>query len=407
MKKISAVLLVLVLVGSVAFAGFTGSADATFKVDLDGGSYGFANNKEFDIELTFHEELAGAKGEGDIYAEISASFSFGYEIDETSTLDESNIVVEADIDVAKIAGEKWSVSILKALAAPNYAKSAVDFDADGKAQDYLASKHVEAKAGVTVEYDGYKVGISVPYTLNNFKTPTNYFMGAVETKTFEVADGLKLTFGAAGQLVKPADNAASLSAKGEFEVADEYSAKAAVDAIYDNSEIILEAAAGFALVDPKVTLDVYYASKGQAGTKVYTDPLMKNILSAKASTTIEGLTLTISGKNLLNTGVLGLTASYKASDAITVGANGGYTLKGADMGYWSAGGDVTYTAEDFKLKVDGKFEHKAANSLKANVTVSSTTLVDGATLSLAYNGGNYLATPVGIGSVTAKALIEF
>ena len=134
---------------------------------------------------------------------------------------------------------------------------------------------------------------------------------------------------------------------------------------------------------------------------------MKNNLSAQASTTIEGLTLTISGKNLLNTGVLGLTASYKASDAITVGANGGYTLKGADMGYWSAGGDVTYTAEDFKLKVDGKFEHKAANSLKANVTVSSTTLVDGATLSLAYNGGNYLATPVGIGSVTAKALIEF
>jgi len=403
MKKISAVLLVLVLVGSVAFAGFTGSADVTFDVDLDTGDFGFANGKAFDVDLVFHEELGTAKGEGDIYAEIKASFSFGYVADDTTFLDERDIDVVAKITEAKIYGDKWSVSILGALAAPDFASSAFEKSDAGVAQNLKTSTHVVEGAGIEVAYDGYKVGISIPYTLNNYLTPTHDFMGAIQTKELEVADGLKLTFGAAAQMAKVAGNAASVSAKGAF-ATDDYSAKFAADVIYDGG-ILADAAVQFALTDPSVTVDVYYATEGEG--PVYT-AATTNLLSAQAKTVIEGVTLTVFGKDVINQTILGGTASYKASDEITVGVNGGYTLKGAKAGDFYAGGDVTYTAEDFKLKVDGKYADEASvASLKMNATLTSTTLVDGATLSLAYNSGNYLATPVAMGKITAKALIEF
>ncbi|MFA7592095.1 MAG: hypothetical protein WCY44_11990 [Sphaerochaetaceae bacterium] len=403
MKKISAVLLVLVLVGSVAFAGFTGSADVTFGVDLDTGDFGFANGTAFDIDVVFHEEVGSAKGEGDIYAEIAASFSFGYVADQTATTI-TEIDIAASIDSAKIYGDKWSVSILGALAAPDFAVSAFEKNSTtGVYQNLKTSTHVVKGAGVVVEYDGYKVGISVPYTLNNFKTPTYDFMGAIQTKELEVADGLKLTLGAAAKLAKVAGNAASVSAKGAF-ATDDYSAKVAADVIYDGG-VLADAAVQFALTDPSVTVDAYYATEGDA--PVYT-AATKHLVSVQAKTVIEGVTLTVFGKDIINQTILGGSASYKASDEITVGVNGGYTLKGASAGDFYAGGDVTYTAEDFKLKVDGKYADTASvASLKVNATLTSTTLVDGATLSLAYNSGNYLASPLGLGKITAKALIEF
>ena len=79
MKKISAVLLVLVLVGSVAFAGFTGSATTTFGVNLDTGAWGFANAKAIDIDIVLHEQVAGAKGEDEVYAEINASLAITFD----------------------------------------------------------------------------------------------------------------------------------------------------------------------------------------------------------------------------------------------------------------------------------------------------------------------------------------
>ncbi|MGI6439672.1 MAG: hypothetical protein ACOX0W_05320 [Sphaerochaetaceae bacterium] len=79
MKKISAVLLVLVLVGSVAFAGITGSVDTSFGLNLDNGDYGIVNDTEFEINLVLHEDLGEAKGGGDVYAEIAASLTFAFD----------------------------------------------------------------------------------------------------------------------------------------------------------------------------------------------------------------------------------------------------------------------------------------------------------------------------------------
>ncbi|MGI6432716.1 MAG: hypothetical protein ACOXZ4_02470 [Sphaerochaetaceae bacterium] len=78
MKKISAVLLVLVLVGSVAFAGFTGSASVSAGYNLDTEEYGLENGTSVSVDVALFEALGAAKGEGKIYADIAASLTFSF-----------------------------------------------------------------------------------------------------------------------------------------------------------------------------------------------------------------------------------------------------------------------------------------------------------------------------------------
>ena len=90
MKKISAVLLVMVLVGSVAFAGFTGNAEVSFGSDLDVGTYGFTNTVELTSDLVLSETLVSNAGDGDIRAEITAELTFGFDFeDEANEFDSS------------------------------------------------------------------------------------------------------------------------------------------------------------------------------------------------------------------------------------------------------------------------------------------------------------------------------
>ena len=170
MKKISAVLLVLVLVGSVAFAGFTGSATTTFGVDLDTGAYGFKNAKAIDIDIVLHEQVAGAKGEGAIYAEISASLAITFDSTAFLAAADNALDITTKISAAKIIGEDWYVSILGAMGAPNFASSAVDFDANDDPEDIVPGDFVAKNEGVEVGFKGYKFGVSVDKDLNNYKT---------------------------------------------------------------------------------------------------------------------------------------------------------------------------------------------------------------------------------------------
>src|SRR5690554_1776207 len=122
MKKISAVLLVLVLVGSVAFAGFTGSASTEFGVSLDDGNFGFTNEQVVSVDLVILEALGEATGEGDIYADIAASFTFGIETDDdVAGVVNGDFYADVDFDYAKIVGDNWFVGILGSMAAPNFA----------------------------------------------------------------------------------------------------------------------------------------------------------------------------------------------------------------------------------------------------------------------------------------------
>ena len=393
MKKISAVLLVLVLVGSVAFAGFTGSATTTFGVNLDTGAWGFANAKAIDIDIVLHEQVAGAKGEDEVYAEINASLAITFDSTDFLSAGDSALDITTKITTAKIAGENWYVSILGAMAAPNFASSAVDFDGNDDPEDIDPSNFVGKNEGIEVGFNDYVFGLSIDKDLNNFKaSPMTYnFFGSVVTPEFEVADGLKLTFGGAG-LIADTGKAVSASAKGSFETED-YSASLAADFVYDGGPIA-EAAVNVA-IDP-VTLDVYYATEG--GGVVYL-PTVKNILSAKAAFAIDKFDIAVTGLDLINTTELGATVDFAATDEIAVGVNGGYTLTG---GAWYVGGDVKYTAEDFVVTADATYA--SAGTLKVNAKIESKTLVDGATLSLGYANADILAN---LGAVTATAKIAF
>lgn len=391
MKKISAVLLVFVLVGSVAFAGFTGSATTTFGVNLDDGSYGFKNAKAIDIDVVLHEQVAGAKGEGEIYAEINASLAITFDSTAFISAADNALDITTKISSAKIISKDWYVGILAALAAPDFAKSAVDFDANDNPENIAPKTFVPANEGIEIGFKGYKFGLSIDKDLNNFKTGIyNMFVSAL-TKEYEVADGLKMTFGAAGLLTET-NKAASANAKGSF-ATDEVTASFAADVIYDGG-IIAEAAAKVA-VDP-VTVDVYYATQG--GTVVYANTVT-NVLSAQAAFAVDKFDVTVTGLDLINTTDLGVDVNFTASDEILVGVNGGYVLQG---GAWYVGGDVKYTAEKYTVTADAKY--KSAGTLAVNAKVESKKIVDKATLSLGYANTDILTA---LGAITATAKIAF
>lgn len=407
MKKISAVLLVLVLVGSVAFAGFTGSATTTFGVDLDTGFYGFKNATAVDADLVFFEQLAGAKGAEDgLYAEINAKLSLSFDSTTAQNGDLTGAIAglvasmpEVDVYLkvtsAKIYGEDWYVSILGAMAAPNFAASAVDFvakDPDDDPEDIDPSDFVAEYEGVEVGFKGYKFGLSVDKDINNFKTGLYNIFVSAQTKEYELADGLKMTFGGAGVLADTG-KAASGSAKGSF-ATDDYSASFAADVVYD-AGLKAEAAVNVA-IDP-VTVDVYYATVG--GGVVYATTVT-NVLSASAAFDVDKFDITVTGLDLINTTDLGAVVKFAATDEITVGVNGGYVLQG---GAWYVGGDVKYAAEDYTVTADAKYA--SAGTLKVNAKVETKTLVDKATLSLAYANADILAG--NLGAVTATAKIAF
>jgi len=418
MKKISAVLLVLVLVGSVAFAGFTGNAEANFGMDLDTQEYGFANVVELTSDVVFFETLVDNAGDGDIYAEIKAeltlAFDFedeGNEYDPTAgTLDPptdvslNGITGNAEITSAKIGGENWYVSILGAMAAPNFASSAIDIDntADEDPLDLDPADFVAEGAGVEVMYADYKFGIAATRgPLNDLDGNTHDIFGSVATPDFALADGLTLAFGAAGRLSNGAGgNAASGSVTGTYEM-DEITASVAADVIYDGG---LEAEVAVNTVIDIVTLDVYFATLDDAGTPAYT--ATTNILSAKAAFAIDEFTIEVVGKDLINSQALSASVKYQATEELAVTGRGGYTLNG---GAWEAGADLEYAVEDYTATFGGTF--KTGEILEMYAGVESTTIIPGATLALTWADADDLLDKdlavANLGSVIASVNIAF
>lgn len=379
MKKISAVLLVLVLVGSVAFAGFTGLAETTFKYDLDTGAYGFENDTEFDLELVFHEALGEAKGEGDIYAEIAASFTFSYERDENDNLMIIPGDFEVSFDYAKIVGENWYVGILGALDRPNYAASAIDLDDDDDPADYIPTG-LEAKAGIELGYGGYVASLSIDDG-DTSTDPAEYdFFGTIETPEFTLADGLTLAFGAAGRMANvDGANAVSGSVKGAYS-ADAYAVSFASDMGYDNESFDADVAVALA-VDP-VTIDLYYATINNSPDA--TGLPAADLLSARAVFTIDPFDITLKGMDLINAKDLYASVGFAATDAIKVTVGGGYVIDTKDV---SVDGLVEYTAAQYTASAEANYGYNVdaeTSTLGLNLGVESDKLVNGATLSASY-----------------------
>jgi hypothetical protein len=385
MKKISAVLLVLVLVGSVVFAGFTGSATTQFDFDIESGEYGFANATAVDIDMTFQEWLGAKKGEGDIYAEINAKGTLSFD---SVTAQDGDLAV-ADLDVylkvtsAKIIAKDWWVSILGSTGASDLAVSAIDIDGDGTKASLKPASHVTQNAkGVTVGLGDYTLSVGVTGDLN---PAAHDFYGSIATPAFDVADGMTAKFAAAATLAD-AGNAAAGSAKVEYK-ADDYSASVAADLVYDagfEADVAVSSAFG------KTTVDAYFATTTDQG------PAGPNYLEAKVATTVDKFTITASGTDLINTQALCLSAKMAASDELAVTGRGKYTING---GAWEAGADVVYTAADYTATLN--FTYKSTNAIAVTAKAVSTTMIPGATLTAQYTTAD-IATDLGAVSAIAK-----
>ncbi len=398
MKKISAVLLILALVGGALFASFTGSAGVSFGFNLDSKDYGFENPVELTADLTFFEKLVDKAGEGDIYAEINAELTLGIEFEDVGNEFTANtgFVGNAEITSAKIIGDNWFVGILGAAGAPNFAASAIDLNLADKAWDMVFDEAVGA--GVTVGFGDYTFGLAVPYTANNIEDKEyNVFLSAV-TPAYEFADGLTGKFGVAGLL---ADDYMGGFASLEVAFAqDDLSVSLASDLSFAKDEdfgVEVAVAAGYDFIDA----DVYYLLKDFDGVYGNAD----HILSVQLGAVIEGFDITVGGLNLVNKQDLYASVDYDINEQLSVGVNGGYVI--ADK-VWSAGVEATYTADMFTATAAVDVEGgDALADLGFEVGVSSTKLVDGATLALDYASGNLVADPAKAGTIVASATIAF
>ena len=422
MKKISAVLLVLVLVGSVAFAGFTGNATTGVGFDLDTGEYGFIKQSTaVSVDLVFQENLGEAMGEGDIYASIKATLNFTFDnADEDGVNDTTELILgdTLDFDHAKIFGDNWYVSILSAARAANFATSTIDSDEqaaganvlgyDYDDKDYYAdlrSRDIfDRTSGVEVGYNDYVLGVAfkgdsddtaetvapiVQYDETGYK-----FFASLQTPAFELADGLTAKFGLAGftqnyeekvdggvAVPAGADSAASVHAKVEY-ADDMMSASVGADAIYNDSEFDFDVALKAAY--DIVSLDAYFATKSSyVNTDVAANTVAApdNLLSVKAVVDLDPMTVTVTGKDLVNDQDLSASVKYQVNEELAVTGRGGYTING---GAWNGGADVEYVTADYTAKLGGTFRSTDRVSLSASV--ESTTVIPGATLKLAYAG---------------------
>jgi hypothetical protein len=222
-------------VGSVAFAGFTGSATTGVGYDLDTGEYGFIEQStSVSVDLNFLSEVGEAVAEGDIYASIKATLDFTFSNADGSDVDTgwtwssdgdadviTPLIATLDFDHAKIFAENWSVGIMGSVDAPNFAASAIDskdfgshtnslgFDVD----DYTAyadvdpSEWIGKAAGVEVAYADYVLGVGFEGDAKDsaeasWPTYDERFMqltGSLTTPEYALADGITAQFGVAGK----------------------------------------------------------------------------------------------------------------------------------------------------------------------------------------------------------------
>lgn len=404
MKKISAVLLVLVLVGSVVFAGFTGYARTGVGYNLDTTAYGFIKKAtSVSVDVSLLEVVGEKKSEGDVYADIKAVLTFTYDNADTSAVDNTDVLdIDTSFKHAKIVGKDWYVGILNGVRAANFATSAIDstevaraandlgyaFDDGTYYADVIARGYFDRNAGLELGYKNYVVGFGLN---GNGNAGTYDVFGSLKTPEYEVADGVKVQLGASGKLVQAAapaelDKSASAHAKVAY-ASDKLTASVGADVIIDGG---LHADAAAKVVYDNVTVDGYYATDTQywnTDDAVYVAGGTANdLLSAKVAVALDAMTVTVTGKDLINTQNLSASVKFNASEELAVTARGGYKVSTKVA---NGGADVVYKTADYTAKLGGTYY--TTDVIKLNASVESTTLVPGATLLLAYAGDDILS----------------
>ena len=403
MKKILSIALIAALIVGSAFAGFKkGEATIDLGYDLDEQTYGFANGTavEYNFGFVLGEENAEKAGEGDLRAEIAASFKAEFKAADykgTAPLAIADAVVSTlNITKADIIYKDITFGILGAGKSATYA---ADYHVDDNG-DPLRNKVVglDGVNGFTVSALGFKGGFGLE---GNAKAETFKVLAHAETKSFDLAEGVTAQAAAGMKLTETAKNF-GVSAKAALSK-DLLSASIAADfAVAEKVALEVAAKAAYDFV----SADVYFFS---------VDGFETNVLDAKlAASKAVSETVTVGGSvevidALADARELKVGANVKAVVApVTVEAKADYAVFGKTV---EATVKATYAAEKFsayaKFVAGMKFADEfAMTKIAPEVGVSSDAIVSGATLSLGWTGADFAETANKKGAIKATAKIS-
>ncbi|MDD4007973.1 MAG: hypothetical protein PHO44_08335 [Sphaerochaetaceae bacterium] len=412
MKKILTILLVAVLAVGFAFAAdFTGNATISAGYNLDNTDWGFANATALtagNITLKLGGADVGSTGEGDIYAEIAGTYAINLLVATTTgatpvtivpTLNSTFEITDANIHF----GEDLVVGILNAGGGYSYAVSYWDDNDDGDADVEAVALGSKMAPGFTVTYKDYTAGFGMN---GNAKAKTYKFFGQAQTPSYTLAEGVTLQAAAYGYLAND-DKAAGAAVKGAY-AGDAFTANLGVDFVYDGGAKV-EAALKAAYAP--VTLDVYFTNQDVSN------------LSAKVAVEMGNITASVDARSLLNVESLAAAAQPRkvsvavkgVFDAIEAQVTFGSTFAAKTYAF---GGYVKYSAEKFAVKGGADLTLNAAadpaklTAIKPYVQITSTALVNNATLTLAWAGADFADANAdgkvnALGAITASCEIAF
>ena len=451
MKKILSIALVALLAASTVFAGLSGKATLSLGYNTESGSYGFSNGKEFGVDFDVASETVESVAEGEVFAGVKATLSL--KATDIMGANGAAFVKDGAADVglgfilslkeAYVAGQDWKVSITGTQNGPDFAKSAIDyvFDAYGKDafgnqpkawwnENYKQKSYavsVNKAPGFTATYKDWKVaaGFNGGKASSTTGAPDffNYHVSAI-TPAIAVAEGLTVKAGAVASGIKNATtkNAAGDKVYDETKNFDAFGVSAQV--AYAADAFSADVAADFGMKKVVGTDDFkpgFDVAANVAFAPVVVDAYFsrvneKNYLSAQVAAEYEGISGDVYAQNILAEDIcLGADAEY-ATDAITVGAGFWMTTESKKM---EVSGNVEYAAEKFTAKAGATFgtqiDVEDSSYLRLNASVESSTIIPGATISLAYGPNTNSATgdkttnllAEKYGSVTAKCTIAF
>ena len=442
MKKGFIVFLITLLVAGTVFAGtFTGSAGISFGVDLDKESWGFANSTTGKYSFTF--ELDSTKVEigehqTDVWAELAAEASAAIKISNKFGTGAAPASYSAKITKADIHVGKFTFGILNAGTAADYAAHyTLDDNGDPIADVIYGGSKV--LPGFTVRYDHSEdliitggFGAQGLWTTNDDNDEYR-FWGHAETEfKFGENDEIDVLVGGYGAVGKPIDQHIGMAGKASYK-ADKLSADVAADLGIkkDGNNLAFEVAAN-ATYD-FLTLNVY-AANGSYFSYADDQPVKLDAkLSAKYTFDIDAekgskvdVTGFVEAKDALIKALelkAGATETL-AIDKLAVALGETVTLKNLaneDLKVTTTldlSAKVTYTAEKFtawaSVKPSFLFDDVDTNEtltkLIAECEISSSKIVENATLALNYKTANFAKTGDSItkkGVITASATITF
>lgn len=473
MKKILSIVLIAALALTSAFAGIEGSAVVGLGYNFEDKSFGFNNSTATKVTYELTSEEVEMAGEGSVFAGIKGSFTLSTKDYTANEAGAPTWSITPAVDEAYIKGEDWTVSILGADGGQDFATSALDkASLDGALIATTVAVDAVAAPGVKVTYKDWTVSGGFATGAITTPTPATYeyryyvegesdlkyyegteagFATLVDEKDyaivskFEVEEATsvkenyldysftlatpELVFGDAKvalgvavadtntETAKKSGANLGVSAKASYEN-EQLSASVASDVVFANvgTELKVDADVAAKFSYAPVTVDAYYATEAKTQNvlepnKSKSNATVKNLLSAKVAFDLSSFELpvkvAVSCRDILGAKVLGATASTTL-DALTLSANADYAVVAKS---YIVGASAEYKFEAFTLKAG--LTYRSEKVLYANASIESSTLVPGATLSLAYGpntkdgkvttnllNGKY-------GSVNAKATIKF